>query len=261
MKFHVVIPARYASTRFPGKPLADLAGWPMVRHVVERGRESGAERVLVATDDARIETACHDLGVETVRTRSDHPSGTDRLAEVAEQLGLDDEAVVVNVQGDEPLMPPAFIRQVAEALIQNPETPVATLVTPLESIEELHNPNVVKAVRDRSGHALYFSRAPVPWDRDHDGTPDRLAGWWRHLGIYAYRAAFLRRYPMLEPAPIEETESLEQLRALWHGLRIHAGTVTGDAGPGVDRPGDLERVRQLLLVRPSMHSDEGSSNE
>lgn len=261
MKFHVVIPARYASTRFPGKPLADLAGWPMVRHVVERGRESGAARVIVATDDSRIETACRDLEVETVRTRPDHPSGTDRLAEVAEQLGLADEAVIVNVQGDEPLMPSAFIRQVAEALEQHPGTPIATLVTPLNSIDELRNPNVVKAVRDRSGHALYFSRAPIPWDRDHDGVPERLAGWWRHLGIYAYRAAFLRRYPTLEPAPIEETESLEQLRALWHGLRIHAGTVSGDAGPGVDRPEDLERVRQYLLAQPPVRSEKGSSDE
>ncbi|MFV8833803.1 3-deoxy-manno-octulosonate cytidylyltransferase [Aquisalimonas sp.] len=257
MSFVVVIPARYASTRFPGKPLADLAGWPMVRHVVERGRESGAERVIVATDDARIESTCRDLGVEVVRTRADHPSGTDRLAEVAEQLGLDDQDVVVNVQGDEPLMPPAFIRQVAEALTQNPETPVATLVTPLQSLDELRNPNVVKAVRDRSGHALYFSRAPIPWDRDHGGTPADLAGWWRHLGIYAYRAAFLRRYPALEPAPIEATESLEQLRVLWHGLRIHAGAVSGDAGPGVDRPEDLERVRQHLLDGTAKRSNEG----
>ncbi len=247
MSFRVVIPARYASTRFPGKPLADLAGWPMVRHVVERGRESGAGQVLVATDDQRIESRCRELGVDVVMTRPDHPSGTDRLAEVAATLGMSDDEIVVNVQGDEPLMPPAFIRTLVANLEHYAETPVATLVTPLEGLDELHNPNVVKVVRSRSGHALYFSRAPIPWDRDNGGHPGvPLTGWWRHLGIYAYRAGFLRQYPMLEPSPLEDTESLEQLRVLWHGLGVHAGEVTGDAGPGVDVPDDLERVATLL---------------
>ena len=246
MTFHVVIPARYASTRFPGKPLADLLGWPMIRHVVERARESGAERVLVATDDGRIEAACQGFGAEVVRTRGDHRSGTERLAEVAETLALDDERVVVNLQGDEPLMPPGFIREVAAGLDRHPRTPVATLVTPLQTVNDLHDPNVVKVVRAASGDALYFSRAPIPWDRDHAGRPAALQGWWRHLGIYAYRAGFLRRYPQLEAAPIEAVETLEQLRVLWHGLRIHAAEVTGDAGPGVDTPADLERVADRL---------------
>lgn len=247
MKFHVVIPARYGSTRFPGKPLADLDGWPMVRHVVERGRESGAERVLVATDDQRIETRCRELGVEVVRTRTDHLSGTDRIAEAVGMLALGDDEVVVNVQGDEPLMPPAFIRALVDNLAAHPDTPVATLVTPLESVAALHDPNVVKVVRSASGHALYFSRAPIPWDRDQAGRPgDDLDGWWRHLGIYAYRASFLRHYPALAPAPVEATESLEQLRVLWHGMAIHAGEVCGDTGPGIDTPEDLERAVQTL---------------
>ena len=246
MNFHVVIPARYASTRFPGKPLADIDGWPMIRHVVERGRESGAERVVVATDDTRIESVCADLGVESIRTRDDHASGTDRLAEVVERMDFPSDAIVVNVQGDEPLMPPSFIRQVATALAERPSTPVATLVAPLAGAEELHNPDVVKVVRDATGHALYFSRAPIPWDRDNGGTPRRICGWWRHLGIYAYQAGFLRTYPTLEAAPMESVESLEQLRVLWNGHRIHAGEVHGDAGPGVDRPEDVERVGSLL---------------
>lgn len=251
MSFQVVIPARYGSTRFPGKPLAELCGWPMIRHVVERARESGAERVLVATDDRRILERCTALGVEAVTTRADHPSGTDRLAEVVATLGLADEAIVVNVQGDEPLMPPAFIRQVAEELEARPGIPMATLVTPLTSADELHDPNVVKAVRSAQGQALYFSRAPIPWDRDHNGTPApaALGSWWRHLGIYAYRAGFLRAYPELTVAPIEQIESLEQLRVLWHGLAIHAGEVSGDTGPGVDTPADLDKVAAHLEHR------------
>ena len=246
MNFQVVIPARYGSSRFPGKPLAEIAGWPMVRHVVQRARESGAGQVTVATDDERIESRCRELGVDVVMTRPDHPSGTDRLAEVVSILGLGDDDVVVNVQGDEPLMPPAFIRTLVANLHDNPETPVATLATPLLETDELHNPNVVKVVRSRSGHALYFSRAPIPWDREHQGCPEQLSGWLRHLGIYAYRAGFLRAYPALEPAPLEATESLEQLRVLWHGMAIHAGEVHGDAGPGVDTPADMERVAHLL---------------
>lgn len=251
MSFQVVIPARYGSTRFPGKPLAELRGWPMIRHVVERARESGAERVLVATDDRRILERCAALGVEAVATRSDHPSGTDRLAEVAATLELAEDAIVVNVQGDEPLMPPEFIRQVAEELTARPDIPVATLVTPLTSTDELHDPNVVKAVRSAHGQALYFSRAPIPWDRDHNGTPEpaALGSWWRHLGIYAYRAGFLRAYPQLPVAPIEQVESLEQLRVLWHGLAIHAGEVSGDTGPGVDTPADLDKVAAHLERR------------
>lgn len=251
MSFQVVIPARYASTRFPGKPLADLRGWPMVRHVVERARESGADRVLVATDDRRIVESCIALGVEAVVTRSDHASGTDRLAEVVSTLELADDAIVVNVQADEPLMPPVFIRHVAEELAARPDTPVATLVTALTSITELHDPNVVKVVRSAQGQALYFSRAPIPWDRDHNGTPEpaALGSWWRHLGIYAYRAGFLRGYPQLSMAPIEQLESLEQLRVLWHGLAIHAGEVSGDTGPGVDTPADLDKVAAYLERR------------
>lgn len=248
--FKVVIPARYGSTRLPGKPLRLLAGRPMVEHVYRRARESGAAQVVIATDDARIETAARGFGAEVVLTSPDHPSGTDRLAEVVDRLGWVDDSVVVNVQGDEPLMPPALIRQVADNLAAHPEAAIATLGTPLDDAAEFFDPNVVKVVADRQGLALYFSRAPIPWDRDGfvrgrdrlpPGIPHR-----RHLGLYAYRAAFLRAYRDLEPAPLERSEMLEQLRALWHGYRIHVADAVAQPGPGVDVETDAQRVEALL---------------
>src|SRR5690606_4666497 len=234
-EFTVIIPARYGSTRFPGKPLVDIGGKPMIRHVHERALESGAARVLVATDDARIAAAAQGFGAEVVMTRSDHPSGTDRLAEVVEQLGLHDPAIVVNLQGDEPLMPPGLVRQTAEALAQRQEADIATLATPIVTRTDVFDPNVVKVVRDRDGYALYFSRAPIPWDRDNFKQADGplTAGYLRHLGIYGYRVSFLRRYPCLSEVELERAESLEQLRALWHGARIYVGVANELPGPGV----------------------------
>ncbi|ABM62019.1 3-deoxy-manno-octulosonate cytidylyltransferase [Halorhodospira halophila] len=248
--FTVVIPARYGASRLPGKPLADLLGEPVVQHVYRRAVESGAARVVVATDDARIESACRDFGAEVLLTAPDHPTGTDRIAEVVDRLALVDEAIVVNLQGDEPLMPPELVALVAERLDTDPDAAIATLATPVTAADELFEPSVVKVVRDHRDHALYFSRAPVPWDRDRfDGIDDgavAAGGWLRHLGLYAYRAAFLRRFPGLEPAPPERLESLEQLRALWHGFAIQVAATDQRPGPGVDTPADLEAVARRL---------------
>lgn len=250
-EFTVIIPARYGSTRFPGKPLAELAGRPMLAHVFDRARESGAARVIVATDDARIADAAAAIGAEVAMTRADHRSGTDRLAEVVEQQGLKDSAIVVNLQGDEPLMAPALIRQTALALVQRPDTDISTLATPIAGREEVFDPNAVKVVRDRQGYALYFSRAPIPWDREQFKRPDAAlaAGYLRHLGIYGYRVSFLRRYPQLAEVELERVEALEQLRALWDGARIYVGIADGVPGPGVDTPEDLDKVAGLLAAR------------
>ncbi|MEX0731135.1 MAG: 3-deoxy-manno-octulosonate cytidylyltransferase [Aquisalimonadaceae bacterium] len=245
--FMVVIPARFGASRFPGKPLAELAGEPMIRHVWRRAGESGAARVVVATDDARIHAVCEGFGAEVIMTRRDHRSGTDRLAEVVQTLAVADDTVVVNLQGDEPLMPPAFIRRVAEELHVHSDADISTLVTPITRVDQLHDPNVVKVVRDGVGRAMYFSRAPIPWNRDAAGRPSGdLQGYWRHLGIYAYRAHFLRTYPELDSPLIEQWESLEQLRALWHGATIITADVSGDAGPGVDSPDDLAAAAKVL---------------
>ncbi len=248
--FVVVIPARYASTRLPGKPLQDIAGKPMIQHVWEQAKKSAATRVVVATDDARIVEACQALGAAGLRSRADHNSGTDRLAEVAGQLGLADQAIVVNVQGDEPLIPPAIIDQVAANLAAHAEAGIATLAEPIHDAALLFNPNVVKLVTDASGLALTFSRAPLPWARDAfaaergqlpEGVPFR-----RHIGIYAYRAGFLHDFVAWGPCWLEDTECLEQLRALWHGVRIHVADALEAPPAGVDTPEDLQRVRQLL---------------
>jgi 3-deoxy-manno-octulosonate cytidylyltransferase (CMP-KDO synthetase) len=248
--FTVVIPARFGSSRFPGKPLKLIAGKPMVQHVWEQARKSAAERVVVATDDARILEACRAFGAEVLMTRDDHNSGTDRLAEVAAQLGLASDAIVVNVQGDEPLIPPAVINQVAANLAAHAEAGIATLAEPIDDVEALFNPNVVKVVADLDGLALTFSRAPLPWARDDFvktrealpvGVPYR-----RHIGIYAYRAGFLHDFVNWGPCWLENTEALEQLRALWHGVRIHVADAAETPPPGVDTPEDLERVRRLL---------------
>ena len=254
MRFTVLIPARLASTRLPDKPLADLAGRPMVVHVAERAERSGAAAVVVAADDPRTVAACAAHGVRAILTRADHATGSDRLAEACEQLGLAGDDLVVNVQGDEPLIEPALIEACAALLAERPECVMATAAHAIDSVEEFANPNVVKVVCDARGRALTFSRAPIPWWRDGYAAglgaaaalsdPPPL----RHVGLYAYRAGFLRRYPTLPPAPIEALESLEQLRVLWHGERIAVHVSTLRPGPGVDTPADLERVRALLAA-------------
>lgn len=248
--FTVVIPARYQSTRLPGKPLQMIAGKPMIQHVWEQACKSTAARVVVATDDSRIESACHAFGAEVVMTRSDHESGTDRLAEVSQALGLDADAIVVNVQGDEPLIPPEVIDQVAANLAASREAAMATLSEPIADVEALFNPNVVKVVTDLNGLALTFSRAPLPWARDdfandRDVLPAQVP-YRRHIGIYAYRAGFLQDFVQWGPCWLENTERLEQLRALWHGVRIHVADAVQAPPAGVDTAEDLERVRRLL---------------
>ncbi len=254
--FTVLIPARMASSRLPDKPLADIAGLPMVVRVARQAGLSGAAPTVVATDDARIQAACHSHGVPALLTRPDHASGSDRLAEACEQLGLDGDAVVVNVQGDEPLIDPALIGAVAQLLQTHPHASMGTAAHPLASVDELGNPNIVKVVCDAGGLAQYFSRAPIPFARDHAGQP-----WWRnggtqhpalagfaplrHIGLYSYRAGFLRRFPELPQAPTEVIEALEQLRALWHGHRIAVHVTPTAPGPGVDTPEDLASVRAL----------------
>ncbi len=250
MGFRVVIPARFASTRLPGKPLLPLAGRPMIAHVIARARDSGADEVLVATDDERIAAACRGLGTEVVLTGAHHRSGSDRIAEVIERRGWAEEEILVNLQGDEPLMPPELLDQVAAALVAHPEAGMATLAYPIEDRAALFDPHLVKVVTDRAGFALYFSRAPIPWYRDGLPFPDeRVPGdcpFLRHIGLYAYRAGFLRRFVAWEPAPLELAESLEQLRVLWHGGRIQVGLAAVPPGPGVDIPEDLRRLEALL---------------
>ncbi|MDM0048458.1 3-deoxy-manno-octulosonate cytidylyltransferase [Variovorax sp. J22R115] len=251
--FTVLIPARLASTRLPDKPLADIAGLPMVVRVAQRAMESGAERVVVAGDDPRIVAACEAHGVQALLTRTDHASGSDRLAEACTQLGLADNAIIVNVQGDEPLIEPSLIDAVAQTLAEHPDAAMSTAAHAIDSPEEFANPNVVKTVLDANGNALYFSRAPIPWWRDGFAekgmkavptSPPAL----RHIGIYGYRAGFVRAFPGLPPAPIEATEALEQLRALWHGHRIAVHVSSHAPGPGIDTPEDLARVRALLAA-------------
>jgi 3-deoxy-manno-octulosonate cytidylyltransferase (CMP-KDO synthetase) len=248
MDFMVIIPARYASTRLPGKPLLEIAGKPMVRHVYERAVESGAGRVVVATDDERIHRVAEGFGAEVVLTGAHHGSGTERLAEVVDHLGLPDTAIVVNLQGDEPLMPAPLVRQVAAALHHHAAAAVATLCSPLRETADLFDPHVVKVVRDAQGYALYFSRAPIPWDRDGfavGGGRGAPSAHQRHIGLYAYRAGFIRAYPQLPPCPLEQLESLEQLRILCHGRRIYVDEAATPPGPGVDTLADLGRVRTL----------------
>jgi 3-deoxy-manno-octulosonate cytidylyltransferase (CMP-KDO synthetase) len=246
----VVIPARYASSRFPGKPLARIGAKPMVQHVYERALESGASETIVATDDARIAQAVEGFGGSLCMTRADHRSGTDRIAEVAQLRGWPDDTIVVNLQGDEPGMPPALIAQVATDMDSHAEAGVTSLSTPIAERAQLFDPHVVKVVTDLAGYALYFSRAPIPWHRD-ELTVDRAGlpadtPFARHIGLYAYRAGFLRRFVQWAPSPIEQAESLEQLRVLWHGGRIHVSQAAELPGQGVDTPRDLERVARLM---------------
>lgn len=252
MSFRVVIPARYASTRLPGKPLADIAGKPMVVRVVEAAQRSGADEIIVATDDARVSEAVAAHGHAVVMTRSDHASGTDRIAEVAAQRGWSDDTIVVNVQGDEPLIDPLLIADVARALEADRAASIATAAHRIQDIADFLNPNIVKVVTAANGHALYFSRAPIPWHRDglaqqQAALPSELVAR-RHIGLYAYRVGFLRRYGEMAPAPIEHWEALEQLRALWHGFHIHVIECAYAPQPGVDTPADLERVREWFAA-------------
>ena len=247
MSFTVLIPARLKSTRLPDKPLADLHGAPMVVRVAQRAAASAATRVVVAADDARIVEACRAHGVDALLTRSDHVSGSDRLAEACEQLGLDGAALVVNVQGDEPLIATSMIDACAAVLKARSDCVMATVAHAIDDAEEFANPNVVKVVLDAAGRALYFSRAPIPHWRDRT-SPQALPSApppLRHVGLYAYRAGFLRRFPTLPPAAIENVEALEQLRVLWQGERIAVHVSAERPGPGVDTPADLERVRAL----------------
>ncbi len=247
MSFVVVIPARYASTRLPGKPLADIHGKPMVQHVVEKALQSGADWVIVATDDARVQLALQSTGVEVCMTSPDHQSGTERLAEVCRHYGFAADTIIVNVQGDEPLIPPAIIRQVADNLAAA-TAPMATLSVPIKDAEEAFNPNAVKVVTDKDGYALYFSRASIPWDWDCFANSHEQIGdhYQRHIGIYAYRAGFIQRYVDWAPSVLEQVEALEQLRVLWYGKKIHVAQAFEAPPVGVDTQADLEKVRAFL---------------
>jgi len=248
--FRIVIPARYASTRLPGKPLRLIGTRPLIEHVYRRAAGAGAHEVIVATDDERIAAACRGFGAAVELTDPAHPSGTDRLAEVAHSRGWSDDAIVVNVQGDEPLLPPANVAQVAALLAAEPGAALATLATPLRSLHEHLDPDVVKVVCDRRGYALYFSRAPIPWCRDGAraglASQTRHDGALRHIGLYAYRVATLKRIGALPPAALEACERLEQLRALANGLAIAVAVAAEAPGPGVDTEADLEAVTRLL---------------
>jgi len=250
--FKIVIPARYASSRLPGKPLLDLGGKPMVVRVAERARLAGADEVWVATDHPDVKAAAEAHGVAALMTRSDHPTGTDRLAEVVEQLGWQDDAIIVNVQGDEPLIEPDVIAQTAKQLAVS-GADIATVAHPIVEAADFFNPNVVKLVCRADGDAVYFSRAPIPYARDHfaregggESLPAQLPAY-RHVGLYAYRARFLKAYAGLSEAPTEHFEALEQLRALWHGYRISVALIDAAPAAGVDTPADAERVRAHFL--------------
>ncbi|EEY38220.1 3-deoxy-manno-octulosonate cytidylyltransferase [Vibrio mimicus] len=247
MSFTVVIPARYQSTRLPGKPLADIGGKPMIQWVYEQAMQAGADRVIVATDDKRVEQAVQAFGGVVCMTSPDHQSGTERLAEVVEKMAIPADHIVVNVQGDEPLIPPVIIRQVADNLAAC-SAPMATLAVEIEDEAEVFNPNAVKVITDKNGYALYFSRATIPWDRDNFAKVDRSIAQplLRHIGIYAYRAGFINTYLHWQPSQLEKIECLEQLRVLWHGEKIHVAVALEAPPAGVDTPEDLEVVRQFI---------------
>ncbi|MCB1858305.1 MAG: 3-deoxy-manno-octulosonate cytidylyltransferase [Gammaproteobacteria bacterium] len=250
MTFKVVIPARFASTRLPGKPLLPILGRPMIQHVHARAIESGAEQIVIATDDERIVTAARKFGADVCLTSSSHVSGTERVAEVCRQYGWSDETVVVNLQGDEPCVPPELLDQVAGDMDLHTDAHIATLATEISTQSELFDPHVVKVVTNGEGYALYFSRAPIPWHRDefikqNQRLPTSVA-FYRHVGIYAYRAGYIQEYTALQASPLEQAESLEQLRALWYGSRIHVSTALRHPGQGVDTQDDLVRVARFL---------------
>lgn len=251
MEFRVVIPARYHSTRFPGKMLVDIAGKPMIQHVYERAIESGAESVIIATDDDRIRDAAEKFGATVCMTSPDHVTGTERLSEAVVALGYLEDEIIVNLQGDEPLIPPVVIRQVAEDLVKYENSRVATLFEPVKTIEELFNPNHVKVVMNKRGYALYFSRAPIAWDREHFTIPPKanqklVTEHFRHVGIYAFHVGFLQEYMEWESSPLEEMENLEQLRVLWNGGRVHLSQAKEAVPIDVNTEADLEIVRKLI---------------
>ena len=252
MSFSVIIPARYASTRLEGKPLLDIGGCSMIEHVHQRATASQASQVVIATDDQRIADVAGEFGANACMTSSEHESGTDRLQEVARRLQLPDQHIVVNVQGDEPLIPPAVIDQVANNLAANPEAGIATLVEPIHDAQTVFDPNVVKVVMDNTGRCLYFSRAPIPWDRDawkEQGSRRQLqqqARYYRHVGIYAYRVEFLHQFVSWPVSVLESTEKLEQLRAMENGVMIHASEAVESIPAGIDTPEDLENIRAMF---------------
>jgi 3-deoxy-manno-octulosonate cytidylyltransferase (CMP-KDO synthetase) len=256
--FVVIIPARHASTRLPGKPLRELAGKPLIQHVYERVRASDANRIIIATDDVRIQRVAESFGAEVCMTSAEHCSGTDRLAEVVDKSTIVTGQIIVNVQGDEPLIPAQSIRQVAESLHFHPEASVATLCTPILSAVELFSPNVVKVAMNNQGYALYFSRAVIPWNRTAFMIqPDELpkhSHYYRHIGLYAYRTDFLKNYVTWPPCYLEQTECLEQLRMLWNGARIHVSCAMEESGPGVDSEDDLAQVAALIAAQDTSRS-------
>ncbi|MDH5765792.1 MAG: 3-deoxy-manno-octulosonate cytidylyltransferase [Gammaproteobacteria bacterium] len=248
LEFKVVIPARYASTRFEGKPLVDISGKPMLRYVYDCALASGAEQVVIATDDERIQQAAEGFGATVCMTSPDHPSGTDRLAEVSLKYGWDINDIVVNLQGDEPLTPASILRQVALNLADHPKAGMATLSTPIQIARDVHDPNIVKVVTDAEGYALYFSRSAIPYHRDtaNQLSDEQAKSFQRHLGIYAYRVSFLHSYTNMQACELETVEKLEQLRALYSGVAIHVDEAVDLPGPGVDTPDDLKLVEELL---------------
>ncbi|MER2491079.1 3-deoxy-manno-octulosonate cytidylyltransferase [Catenovulum sediminis] len=250
MSYTIVIPARYASTRFPGKPLVDMAGKTMLQRVYKQCKKTQAGKIVIATDDERIAEAAVSFGAEVVMTDKNHDSGTARIGEVIQKLSIKENEIVVNVQGDEPFIPPTVIDQVANNMSLYTEADMATLAVPIFEADELFNPNSVKVVTDKNGYALYFSRATIPYDRSRFVTPkdDMQIGQYylRHIGIYAYRAEFVRQYLNWEPSPLEEAESLEQLRVLWHGEKIHVGIATETPPAGIDTPEDMERALEYI---------------
>jgi 3-deoxy-manno-octulosonate cytidylyltransferase (CMP-KDO synthetase) len=252
----LVIPARYASTRLPGKPLREIAGKPMIQHVFERAEEAtkalGFQSIIIATDDQRIQKCCEDFGATVCMTSNHHETGSDRLAEVVTINGWADDTTIVNLQGDEPLTPISSLKQVAENLENNPQASIATLATPLSNRDEYHDPNVVKVVTDKNGLAMYFSRASIPFERDvQSEASDHFNFALRHIGIYAYRAGYLKSFAQMEPCEMEQLEKLEQLRAMWHGARIHVAVAKEVPGHGVDTKDDLIAVEKILLDQKS----------
>ncbi len=253
ISFKVVIPARYGSTRLPGKPLLDIAGQPMISHVCQKAVEAEAGEVVVATDDQHIFDRVTALGLKAVMTDANHQSGTERITEVAEKLGWGDDEIIVNLQGDEPLIPPAYIKEVALALGSQQQAGIATLAAEINDAAEIFNPNAVKVVLNQQGYALYFSRAPIPWDRNafsaEGGSPSHTMPYLRHIGMYAYTVKFLKQYCLWPPSELEAVESLEQLRILWHGQQILVRTVAKAPEAGVDTQADLERVELAILKK------------
>ena len=248
--YKIVIPARYGSSRLPGKPLINLAGKPMIQHVYERALATGVSDIVIATDDERIRAVAAGFGAEVVMTSPDHENGTERIAEVARVKGWGDDSVIVNLQGDEPLIPQSLIELTAKGLIDHPQAGMSSVCTPLQHDEDAFNPNVVKVVLDREQFAMYFSRASIPWDRDtYKVSTEKMTSKmpvFRHIGMYGYRVSFLRQYTSMEPCVLETTESLEQLRALWYGVKIHMSVIAEAPGHGVDTDADVARVEALL---------------